>query len=264
MQARRRAWPIRQRGREHFDSWGRKNRPHLRDTGGVGAIAVAYEQSFVVQPDDVSGFRCARGLNFGESRNAEFAGKLRLVISLDDPVRFARTHDNDAQVGSEGGVVRVSGIEGEVIRGGLFENLCADSTQLCAERLVLFLCLRKIGSVSESEFLPAGDTVELVPSRGSRRADQHSPEWTHHRVSIEIQIRLRGLRRFLNARHAAAMIRHGRQGRKSNPSRRASRFGTQVWQDESFNHLLRGDESLRKKVQYILEKSFASGSGGPA
>ena len=27
----------------------------------------------------------------------------------------------------------------------------------------------------------------------------------------------------------------------------------QVWQDESFDHILRGDESLGKKVLYILE-----------
>jgi REP element-mobilizing transposase RayT len=32
-----------------------------------------------------------------------------------------------------------------------------------------------------------------------------------------------------------------------------------VWQDESFDHLLRGDESLRKKALYILENPVRAG-----
>jgi len=32
-----------------------------------------------------------------------------------------------------------------------------------------------------------------------------------------------------------------------------------VWQDESFDHILRGDESLRSKVQYILENPLRGG-----
>ena len=32
-----------------------------------------------------------------------------------------------------------------------------------------------------------------------------------------------------------------------------------VWQDESFDHILRGDESLRKKVGYILENPVRAG-----
>jgi putative transposase len=32
-----------------------------------------------------------------------------------------------------------------------------------------------------------------------------------------------------------------------------------VWQDESFDHVLRGDESLRKKVLYILENPVRAG-----
>lgn len=37
-----------------------------------------------------------------------------------------------------------------------------------------------------------------------------------------------------------------------------SRTG-RVWQDESFDHVLRGDESLRRKVQYILENPLRAG-----
>ena len=32
-----------------------------------------------------------------------------------------------------------------------------------------------------------------------------------------------------------------------------------VWQDESFDHILRGDESLRKKVVYILQNPVRAG-----
>ena len=32
-----------------------------------------------------------------------------------------------------------------------------------------------------------------------------------------------------------------------------------VWQDESFDHILRGDESLRKKITYILENPVRAG-----
>jgi REP-associated tyrosine transposase len=32
-----------------------------------------------------------------------------------------------------------------------------------------------------------------------------------------------------------------------------------VWQDESFDHVLRGDESLRKKALYILENPVRAG-----
>ena len=32
-----------------------------------------------------------------------------------------------------------------------------------------------------------------------------------------------------------------------------------VWQDESFDHILRGDESLTKKMQYILENPVRAG-----
>jgi len=32
-----------------------------------------------------------------------------------------------------------------------------------------------------------------------------------------------------------------------------------VWQDESFDHVLRGDESLRKKATYILENPVRAG-----
>ena len=35
--------------------------------------------------------------------------------------------------------------------------------------------------------------------------------------------------------------------------------GGRVWQDESFDHILRGDESLRRKVQYILENPIRAG-----
>lgn len=33
----------------------------------------------------------------------------------------------------------------------------------------------------------------------------------------------------------------------------------QVWQDESFDHILRGDESLGKEVLYILENPIRAG-----
>ena len=33
-----------------------------------------------------------------------------------------------------------------------------------------------------------------------------------------------------------------------------------VWQDESFDHVLRGDESLSKKTRYILENPVRAGS----
>jgi REP element-mobilizing transposase RayT len=36
-----------------------------------------------------------------------------------------------------------------------------------------------------------------------------------------------------------------------------------VWQDESFDHVIRGDESLRKKVQYILENPIRAGLVSP-
>jgi hypothetical protein len=32
-----------------------------------------------------------------------------------------------------------------------------------------------------------------------------------------------------------------------------------VWQDESYDHILRGDESLRKKAMYILENPVRAG-----
>jgi REP element-mobilizing transposase RayT len=32
-----------------------------------------------------------------------------------------------------------------------------------------------------------------------------------------------------------------------------------VWQDESFDHVLRGNESLRKKAEYILENPVRAG-----
>jgi len=32
-----------------------------------------------------------------------------------------------------------------------------------------------------------------------------------------------------------------------------------VWQDESFDHILRGDESLKKKALYILENPVRAG-----
>lgn len=39
----------------------------------------------------------------------------------------------------------------------------------------------------------------------------------------------------------------------------ALRRSGRVWQDESFDHVLRGDESLRKRVQYILENPLRAG-----
>ncbi len=38
--------------------------------------------------------------------------------------------------------------------------------------------------------------------------------------------------------------------------------GGRVWQDESFDHVLRGDESLRKKALYILENPVRAGLAG--
>ena len=32
-----------------------------------------------------------------------------------------------------------------------------------------------------------------------------------------------------------------------------------VWQDESFDHILRGDESLKKKAEYVLENPVRAG-----
>jgi len=32
-----------------------------------------------------------------------------------------------------------------------------------------------------------------------------------------------------------------------------------VWQDESFDHILRGDESLSKKMEYILQNPVRAG-----
>jgi REP element-mobilizing transposase RayT len=37
-----------------------------------------------------------------------------------------------------------------------------------------------------------------------------------------------------------------------------------VWQDESFDHVLRGDESLRKKAMYILENPVRAGLVRPS
>ena len=32
-----------------------------------------------------------------------------------------------------------------------------------------------------------------------------------------------------------------------------------VWQDESFDHILRGDESLKKKIIYIMDNPVRAG-----
>ncbi len=45
---------------ENFDSFRREETAHLLNTGGVGAVAVADQQSVGIEPEDVSGFSGSR------------------------------------------------------------------------------------------------------------------------------------------------------------------------------------------------------------
>jgi len=71
MKTGRRAGAIRERGGENFDAFGSEEGAHLLNAGGVGAIAVADEKRFGIEPEDVSGFGGGGCGDFAESWNVE-------------------------------------------------------------------------------------------------------------------------------------------------------------------------------------------------
>src|SRR5712664_3481261 len=101
MQAGRGAGAVRKRSRENFHSFWRKKSAHLLDAGGVGAIAVADEQSFGIEPEDVAGFSGGGRRDRAESGNVESLAERRVARAFGYAVWLAGTHHDQAVVSGE-------------------------------------------------------------------------------------------------------------------------------------------------------------------
>src|SRR5579872_279816 len=92
------------------------------------------------------------------------------MLRLGDSVRFSGTHEDQAEVGGQRGVVSVDGIKRENVGGRKFENLSARSFELANQGIVLRLGLLEVRGVMKSEVAPCGDLLGIIPPRGTRRA----------------------------------------------------------------------------------------------
>src|SRR5579864_906312 len=107
------------------------------------------------------------------------------MLSLAYAIGFAGTHENQSVVGCQGRIVSVDSIQCKSLTGWKLQHFGPRSMKLGAELLMLPLCCRKVWRMMEAEILPASDTLRVVPAGGSRRANQHTLQGSHHRMSIE-------------------------------------------------------------------------------
>ena len=77
---------------ENFDSFRREEIAHLLNTGGVGAVAVADQQSVGIEPEDISGFSGSGRGDGSENRDLQTLAKRSLARTFGETVRLTGTH----------------------------------------------------------------------------------------------------------------------------------------------------------------------------
>jgi|SRR5579863_1565875 len=107
------------------------------------------------------------------------------MLRFRDPVGLARTHEDQAEVGGQRGIVRVDGVERKIVGGGEFDDFRAHGLQFVNEASVLRLGYFEVGGVMETEVAPSGDARRIVPSSVAWRTYKDTLEWADHGVAVE-------------------------------------------------------------------------------
>ena len=162
-----------------------KQRPHLRDSRRVGAIALADQQSSGIEPDHVSGFSFSRRLDSTELGNAQAPAELNVALRLRNAVRLAGMQADQSLIGRQRGIVSVHRIERKIRGRGKMEDFRPGGFELAAKFVMLRLRGREVRRVQETQLPPAVCCAGLVPSCGSRRAHQYSLQTPDHRMTVE-------------------------------------------------------------------------------
>ena len=141
----------------------------------VGAVAVADQQRLGVEPENVAGFGGAGRDDLARvwelPKRKQYAP---LMLAFEDAIRFAGTHDDQAKIGGERGVVSVDGVERKFRRGRKFEDLRAGRREFAAKCLMLRLALWRSRGHDESRVrasarrVPAGSIPRIEASTPAR------------------------------------------------------------------------------------------------
>ena len=122
------AGAVREWSGDNFDGVRREQGAHLLDASGVGAVSVTDEESFGVEPENVSGLGGAGRGDRAQGGDFERLAERGVVGAFWNAVRFAGTHDDQTVVGGKTGVVGVNGVEGEIGGGREFEDFGSGRT----------------------------------------------------------------------------------------------------------------------------------------
>ena len=159
--------------------------PHLRGPRGIGAVALADQQSSGIEPHHVASFSFSRRLNLTQNRHADTPAEFEMALRFRNAVRLARMQADEPVIRSQRGIVGVDSVERKIESGRQLEYLGSSGLELQAKVVMLRLGDGKIRWMEEAQLSPAIRDGRLVPSRGTRRAHQHSLESSHHGMTIE-------------------------------------------------------------------------------
>ena len=169
---------------EHFNAVGLKQRPHLRDSGRVGAIALADQQSGGIEPDHVPGFSFSRRLNLTQRRNANAPAEFDVTLRFRNAVRLAGMQADEAVIGSQRRIVGVDGVERKIGSSGQMKYFRAGGFELAAKFVMLGLRGREIRRMEEAQLPPAirDRTAGSIPPRVASTPAPASvvPPWNDH------------------------------------------------------------------------------------
>jgi len=96
---------------ENLHSLGREQIADLLNARGIGAVALADEQSFRVEPDHVSGFGSTGKHDCAERRDVQGLKKRGVARTFGYAIGLAGTEHDQSVIGGKGCVVRVDGVE---------------------------------------------------------------------------------------------------------------------------------------------------------
>jgi hypothetical protein len=122
----------------------------LSNAGGIGAISVADEQSFGIEPEDVSGLGGRGCSDGGKSGDFESLAECGLARAFTKAIWLAGTHHYQTVIGGKGGIMGVDGVEGQVGRGAKVEDFGSSGLKFTTESVVLRLSDSKVRGMVEA------------------------------------------------------------------------------------------------------------------
>ncbi len=171
---------------KNIDALGREQGADVLNGEIVGAVAVADEESFGIEPEHVAGFGRSWSGDCRSSPNVETLTDSGVVGGFGNAIGLAGTERDEALIGRQGCIVSIDGIECETGVRRQFDHFGAGGFEFMAKGIVLGLRSCEVGRMEESKFLPAGCVLGLAPPGGAGRADENALERSDHGVAVEM------------------------------------------------------------------------------